>query len=1027
MKPGIRLSLGAFWLSGALITGMSASAMAQQGSLTGTVTDRATGDPLENARIVVVGPNRIEVTGQDGRYNFRGVAAGTHAVRVLRLGYRPATDTVAVATGATVSLDFALDPSPVQLDEIVTTATGQQSRLEIGNSVATIAAAQVAEEAPITEFGNLLSGRASGVQVLKSSGATGTGTKIRIRGSNSVSLSNEPLYYIDGVRIDATSDGYAYNIGGQSTSRINDLNPDDIENIEIVKGPSAATLYGIQAANGVVLITTKKGVAGRARWNAFVEQGVVTDPNTYRTNYFGRSDNPDFDPATGDASGCTLLLVAQGDCVQSRVDAYNPLNDDSQRPLAPGHRQQYGVNVAGGSEAATYYVSAEYEGEVGVYKLRGFDFDSVSDATLNNIPEEQLRPNNLSKLTLRANGTAKVASNADLQLSLGYLTSQLRLPENDNTLNSVIGSGDGSGYPQDINRGWYLVPAEIYSERNRQGIGRFTGGLTANWRPLGWLTTRATFGYDVTNRQDTQFWPTGEVNPFAYPTQNEGELNITRAQTSQLSVDLFTAATYNVSSDWSGRTAVGGQFFRNLTTNSFAQGRGLSRGTEAIFGAATTDASDDYVESRSAGGFVDQQMSFQNRLFLTAGLRLDDNSAFGKNFNTKPLPKLSASWLARDQEQGHWLNTFRLRAAYGQSTQQPGSIDALRFYAQAAVRKEALSASGVSIANLGNADLKPELSQEIEAGFDAGLLDNRVTVEATFFYKQTKDALIEREIVPSLGTTSSQFFNLGQVSNRGIELRVDTRIIDSPDIAWDLTFTGSFTDNNLDELGEGIEPITLGFIQRHVEGYPLGGIWDRPILSFNDANGNNIIEPGEYTVGDTAVFRGPAIPTREFGLRTGLSFFRNLFNLAALFDYRGGHWIENGTDSFRCGGGIIYCRELVDPAASLEDQTNAAAYTYGDPNGFTEWGFFEPAWFIKLRELSLTINAPDRIARMLGVSRASVTLSGRNLWTIDDYSGIDPEVNGFGQGREGGSNFAATDFFSQPQTRHWVARLNLGF
>jgi TonB-linked SusC/RagA family outer membrane protein len=1027
MKSGIRLSLGAFWLSGALITGMSASAMAQQGTLTGTVTDRATGDPLENARVVVIGPNRIEVTGQDGRYTFRGVAAGTHSVRVLRLGYSPVTDTVAVTTGEMVNLDFALAPAPVQLDEIVTTATGQQSRLEIGNSVATIAAAQVAEEAPITEFGNLLSGRASGVQVLKSSGATGTGTKIRIRGSNSVSLSNEPLYYVDGVRIDATADGYAYNIGGQSTSRINDLNPDDIENIEIVKGPSAATLYGIQAANGVVLITTKKGVAGRARWNAFVEQGVVTDPNTYRTNYFGRSDDPAFDPSTGDASGCTLLLVAQGDCVQSRVDTYNPLNDDSQRPLAPGHRQQYGLNVAGGTETATYYVSANYEGEQGVYKLRGFDYDSVRDATLNNIPEEQLRPNNLSVLTLRANGSAKVASNADLQLSLGYVTSQLRLPENDNTLNSVIGSGDGSGYPQDINRGWYLVPAEIYSERNRQGIGRFTGGLTANWRPLGWLTTRATFGYDVTNRQDTQFWPTGEVNPFAYPTQNEGELNITRAQTSQLSVDLFTAATYNVSSDWSGRTAVGGQFFRNLNTNSFAQGRGLSRGTEAIFGAATTDASDDYVESRSAGGFVDQQMSFQNRLFLTAGLRLDDNSAFGKNFNTKPLPKLSASWLARDQEQGHWLNTFRLRAAYGQSTQQPGSIDALRFYAQAAVRKDAVSASGVSIANLGNADLKPELSQEIEAGFDAGLLANRVTVEATFFYKQTKDALIEREIVPSLGTTTTQFFNLGQVSNRGIELRVDTRIIDNPNFAWDLTFSGSFTDNNLDELGEGVEPITLGFIQRHVEGYPLGGIWDRPILSYADANGNNIIEPGEYTVGDTAVYRGPAIPTREFGLRTSLSFFRNLFNVGALFDYRGGHWIENGTDSFRCGGGIIYCRELIDPAAPLEDQANAAAYTYGDPNGFTEWGFFEPAWFIKLRELSLTINAPDRIARMLGASRASLTLSGRNLWTIDDYSGIDPEVNGFGQGREGGSNFAATDFFSQPQVRHWVARLNLGF
>jgi TonB-linked SusC/RagA family outer membrane protein len=1031
MRPGIRP-----WIMGAsLLLGVAAvpNALAQQGSITGVVTDQATGDPLENARVILTGPNRIEGTGRDGRYTFRGVAPDNYQVRVLRLGYRPASDSVAVGPGETATVNFALFPSPVQLDEIVTTATGQQSRLEIGNSIATIEASKVAEEAPITEFGNLLSGRAAGVQVLKSSGATGTGTKIRIRGSNSVSLSNEPLYYVDGVRIDAEPNGYAYGIGGQSTSRINDLNPDDIENIEIVKGPSAATLYGIQAANGVVLITTKRGAAGRARWNAFVEQGVVEDHNTYRTNYFGRSDDPNFDPF------CTLLNVAQGECVQSRVDAYNPLNDDRERQLAPGHRQQYGVNVAGGSEAATYYVSAEYEGEVGIYKLRGFDFDSVRDATLGNIPEEQLRPNELDKLTLRANGTSKVGANADLQLSLGYLTSQLRLPENDNTLNSIIGSGDGSGLPQDINRGWFLIPAEIYAERNRQGIGRFTGGLTANWRPLGWLTTRATFGYDVTNRQDTQFWPTGEVSAVAYPTQNLGEINVTRVQTSQLSVDLFSAASYQVSSEWTGRTAVGGQFFRNLTTNSFAQGRGLSRGVESIFGAATTDASDDYIESRSAGGFVDQQMGFRNRLFLTAGLRLDDNSAFGKNFKTRPLPKLSASWLARDDQSEEFLNTFRLRAAYGQSTQQPGSIDALRFYAQTAVRKDAASSSGVSIANLGNAELKPELSQEIEAGFDAGLFGGKVSLEATYFYKQTRDALIEREIVPSLGATGNQFFNLGKVSNQGIELRLDSRIIDNPNFAWDLTLSGSFTRNRLKELGEGIEPITLGFIQRHVEDYPLGGIWDRPILSFSDANGNNIIEPAvfddagvliapaEYVIGDTAVFRGSALPTRELGLRTGFTFFGNLLNLAALFDYRGGHWVENSTDSFRCNGGIIYCRGLVDPTAPLDMQANAAAATYGDANGVTEWGFFEAGWFIKLRELSLTLNAPERIARAMGASRASLTLSGRHLWTIDDYSGIDPEVNGFGQGREGGSNFAATDFFSQPQVRHWVARLNLGF
>ncbi|MFL5530551.1 MAG: TonB-dependent receptor plug domain-containing protein, partial [Gemmatimonadales bacterium] len=557
---GIRVHL----LLGALLAGVSLNLHAQQGSIAGKVSDAATGQPLEAARVVLAGPNRVETTGQDGQYTFRGVAPGRYLLRVLRLGYQPAGDTVQVAAGEVVAHNFTMTLSPVQLDELVTTATGQQSRLEIGNSIATIPAAQVAEEAPIMEFTNLLSGRAAGVEVLKSSGATGTGTKIRIRGSNSVSLSNEPLYYVDGVRIDAEPNGYAYNIGGQSTSRINDLNPDDIENIEIVKGPSAATLYGIQAANGVILITTKKGVAGKPRWNAFVEQGAVTDQNTYRTNYFGRSDDPNFDPATGDASGCTLLLQAEADCVQSRIDTYNPLNDQAQRPLSPGHRQQYGLNVAGGTDAATYFLSAEYEGEVGVYKMRGFDLDSVTEATNDNVPQEQVRPNSLDKLSLRANASAKVASNADLQLSLGYLSSQLHLLENDNTLNSVIGSGDGSGFPQDINRGWFLVPAEIFAERNRQGVGRFTGGLTANWRPLHWLSTRATFGYDATNKQDTQFWPTGEVNPFAYPTEFEGQLNITRGLTSQLSVDLFTAASYKVTSAWSGRTAIGGQYFRNL-------------------------------------------------------------------------------------------------------------------------------------------------------------------------------------------------------------------------------------------------------------------------------------------------------------------------------------------------------------------------------------------------------------------------------------------------------------------------------
>ncbi len=285
MKAGMRrwmLRTGR-WVS-ALALATASLAEAQQASIGGAVTDEATGQPLEAARVLLTGPNRIEATNQEGRYVFRNVAPGSYAVRVLRLGYRPATNTANVAPGEDVALDFALTGAPVQLDEIVTTATGEQRKLEVANAVATIDAARVTEESPISEFGNLLSGRAAGVQVQKTGGTTGTGTRIRIRGSNSVSLSNEPLYYIDGIRMESGASSSTLDIGGfgqgvgAAPSRINDLNPEDIESIEIVKGPAAATLYGIQASNGVVRITTKRGRAGRARWNLYSEAGMVRGP-----------------------------------------------------------------------------------------------------------------------------------------------------------------------------------------------------------------------------------------------------------------------------------------------------------------------------------------------------------------------------------------------------------------------------------------------------------------------------------------------------------------------------------------------------------------------------------------------------------------------------------------------------------------------------------------------------------------------------------------------------------------------------
>ena len=219
-------------------------------------------------------------------------------------------------------------------------------------------------------------------------------------------------------------------------------------------------------------------------------------------------------------------------------------------------------------------------------------------------------------------------------------------------------------------------------------------------------------------------------------------------------------------------------------------------------------------------------------------------------------------------------------------------------------------------------------------------------------------------------------------------------------------------------LGPGVEPIVFGFYQRHVNGYPLGGFWSKKLTGFSDANSDGIIDATEYTVTDSAVFIGSALPTREASLNTSLTFLGGRVRLGGQFDYRGGHKVDNAIENFRCTP-VLNCRGLVDRTAPLAEQARAQAVLNEGGNAF---GFFEDGWFIKLRELSLTLTAPDSWAQRFRASRLSLTLAGRNLWTITDYTGVDPEVNAFGQ-----SNFSTSDFESQPQVTYWVARVNVGF
>jgi hypothetical protein len=419
-------------------------------------------------------------------------------------------------------------------------------------------------------------------------------------------------------------------------------------------------------------------------------------------------------------------------------------------------------------------------------------------------------------------------------------------------------------------------------------------------------------------------------------------------------------------------------------------------------------------------------------LFVTAAIRADDNSAFGQDFSLTTYPKIGASYVLLDNGLGI-LDDVKLRAAYGKSGVQPGSNDAILFFDGTAIVDDSGEQVGVSISNAGNTLLKPEKSGEIEAGVDLGLFGGRASLEATYYQRTTTDALVDRNLAPSIGLTNTRLENIGKTRNWGWELGINALILDSPGLSWDMTISGSTNDNEILDLGcdqfdaagevclKKIEPIVFGN-NKHAVGYPLGAYFDED-FSYNDANGDGIIDQSEISfdldgdgLTDSTVFLGYPVPRFEVSWNNSFSLFNNALRISGLFDYRGGFVKDNLTEAFRCGFNI--CEGLNDKNASLEDQAQAQTRRSAVA---TSAGYLEPGWFIKLREVSVTFFAPNSWAQALQLDRMSLTVTGRNLLTITDYEGSDPEVEGFS------GTFGSRDFLTQPQVRYFTARLNLAF
>lgn len=922
------------------------------GAVAGTVIDDRS-VPVAGARVAVTGTTLVATTDGRGRFRLEGVS-GQVTLRVTMIGFTPVSVT---ASAGAEDLTIRLAPSVFALSEVVVTGTaGGVEKRAVGNAVARLDVGGVQAIAPASDLSGVLNGRISNLVLQATSGAVGSGGKIRLRGTSSLSLNNQPLVYIDGVRAD-NSNNTSFAFG--STSRLNDLDPSSIESIEVIKGPAASTLYGTEAINGVVQIITKKGAAGRSRIGAEVGQGVSWMWNPEQAFEKTRSYYRD---ATGTIR--TLNLVQQ--------------ETDSGRPyFQNGSTQRYALDLSGGNQAIQYYVAGSYDDDRGV-----------------------LRPNSVTRWNGRVNLQATVSPQFTASVNAGYTSALTEIPPTE------LMRGIYAPFPAflgTIRRGFLTYPPEVARVylSQQEDVARTTGGIQLNHAPVSWFTHRLSVGIDEVNEASATTSPflTGFAAQFFTATAAQGARTINRRDITQTTVDYSGTAIKSLTSRIGTKTSVGVQFYRKFQKLQALSGVGFpAPGVSTISSTATRTTAETFIENKTFGVYAQEQLSYNDRFFLTAAIRADDNSAFGAEFDLVTYPKVSAAWVVSDEPffPKDLVSTFRIRGAYGKSGQQPDQFSALRSY-------QAVPGPGGTPAVrpqfLGNPELGPEKGTEIEVGFEAGLFADRLGIDFTFFDKRTKDAILAKSVAPSTGFgLGVQFVNIGEVLNQGWELQLSATPVSTRDVKVDLAFSLSHTRNEITDMG-GVGDITnIGINQIHREGFPVAAFFYKRVVSAElGANGqptNIMCDPGidNGRPGGTPVpcaqapiiYGGQPLPNYEGAFNTTIQLFERL-TLSGLADFKTGGRNFNADIAIQCQI-LRTCQANVDPATDLLGAADMLVNNFGV--------FSTPeVRFLKIRQISASYRLPERWAQLVGGTDAVFTVAARNVHTFTNFKlGLDPEI-----------------------------------
>lgn len=1039
--------------AGTLIAAAGASAPAQTatGAVEGTVTDAGTRRPIASAQVYIVGTQLGSLTGTDGHFRITRIPAGQVQVGVRMIGYGPVTKPVTITAGDTARIDFALSLSAVTLGDVVVTGTGGAvEEKKLGNTVAKVNLADI-QNAPVHTPDEVLQGRIPGVNMLPTSGVTGQGARIRIRGNASLTQSNQPIIYIDGVRMD--NGGGFGNTTGAAPSSLDNIDPNTIERIEVLKGAAAATLYGTEASNGVIQIFTKAGAVGAPRWTFQLERSAIAYTDRVKPNAgFARTQVQ--------ADSLSLLY---GQTITPFVPfSYKVVNDLEQ----VGSNTTLNGSVSGGSQGLRYYFAGRFADEDGAFtsKRLGGLADNTNrryQGTMNLImaPRDNLT---LNVRTMYSNGHLTSPSGNNNIYSpyalamyakpeLGYCLDSLGKKSFQNIAGTARCTGAGNPYGNTS----FSTVREALQQSIYQDQSHFNSAMTVKYSPTGELSVDATLGIDNINARNVSYWPFGNAVDRFSNNAPDGSRSLDAITTQNTTLDVKGAWNRQLTSRLASKLTVGTQgFIQDLKSSGGSNRNFPGPGLEVVGAGNQPSVRESLLRNVNAGLFGQEQLELYDWIFVTGGARYDYNSAFGESAGGVLYPKASISLVPSDLDR--WatttLSSLRLRAAIGKSGRQPGAFDKFTTYSPLPSQY----GGGLVPANLGNPDLKPEVSTETEVGAELGLFSNRVSLSSSYWSRVVNDALVAKQFPLSGGFTQTQLANIGQTRARGVDLSVSGFVVNRPNVAVELFANGAYLWQKVTNLN-GAKPLKAGgsyiryrnFIK---EGYAPGALFGAKLMtscgSYSSAQAASLqaahlcLAPGEvpFDINGTgrpvtqeellAYLANPVNPTNLKPLRAdddqngdyhdhylgkplpdwqgGFGGNVTLFSrwrIQTLFEYKAGHYtITNLTDAFRnssptLGRNTMEAASveavLLDPASTTQQRYDAAMQWLGlvalSPyDGVNQNGNGD---FLRWRELSLTYTAPSSVASRLKARDLAITLGARNLLLWTKYTGTDPEIN----------------------------------